>query len=67
MDEFSQSVRKRAVSEELRDAIHGPGAFRSFQSAIRRHRIEKDWYDFRAQALRDIAEGWCEDNDIPTK
>jgi hypothetical protein len=64
MNRFSQSVKKDAVRDDLLDAIHGPGAFRSFKSALRRHRIEQDWYDFRDQALRDIAAEWCEDHGI---
>ena len=67
MNEFSASVEKIAVRNDLLDAIHGPGAFRSFKSAIRRHRIEQDWHDFRDQALRDIAAEWCKENDIPTE
>jgi hypothetical protein len=66
MNRFSQSMKKDSVSDDLLDAIHGPGAFRSFKSALRRHRIEQDWYDFRDQALRDIAAEWCEDHGIAT-
>ncbi|HXB67318.1 MAG TPA: UPF0158 family protein [Candidatus Acidoferrales bacterium] len=66
MKEFAESVKKGSVSDDLQDAIHGPGAFRSFKSALRRHRIEQDWYHFRDEALRDIAAEWCEDNGIPT-
>ena len=65
MEEFSESVRRERIREELLDAIHGPGAFRSFKSAIRRHNIEQDWYAFRAEALRQIAIDWCEEHDIP--
>ena len=64
MKEFAESVKKESVSDDLLDAIHGPGAFRSFKSAVRRHRIEQDWYHFRDEALRDIAAEWCEDNGI---
>jgi hypothetical protein len=65
MNEFSQSVKKDSVREELLDAIHGAGAFRSFKNAIRRHHIEQDWYDFRDQALHDIGVEWCEENGVP--
>jgi hypothetical protein len=64
MEEFSDSVRRERVREELLDAIHGPGAFRSFKSAIRRHNIEQDWYKFRTEALRQIAIDWCEEHHI---
>jgi hypothetical protein len=65
MEEFSNQVRSDRISEELLDAIHSPGAFRSFNSAIRRNRIEKAWYAFRAGALRQIAIDWCEERHIP--
>jgi len=61
---FADSVRSRRLQEELLDAIHGRGAFRMFKSTIHRHRIEKDWYAFRNEALREIAEEWCEENEV---
>ena len=64
MNEFSESIRNHSLREELLETIQGAGAFRIFKSAIRRHHIEQEWYDFRAQALRDIAEEWCEDNGV---
>ena len=50
--------------EDLLFAIHGAGAFRHFKDTLRRHRIEPDWYAFRSEALRKIAIGWCEGNDV---
>jgi hypothetical protein len=45
-------------------AIHGAGAFRSFKTALRRHRLESAWFEFRAAAIRQIALDWCEENDM---
>jgi len=64
MEEFSHSVEAPRIREELLHAIHGSGAFRSFKDATRRHKIEKDWYAFRDEALRQIAIDWCEENGI---
>jgi hypothetical protein len=64
MEEFSESVRRERIREELLDAIHGPGAFRSFKSAIQRYNIEQDWYAFRSEALRQIAIDWCEEHHV---
>jgi hypothetical protein len=50
--------------QELLHAIHGAGAFRNFKDALRRHRIESAWFAFRAEALRQIALTWCEENHI---
>ena len=64
MEEFSESVSRARIREELLDAISGPGAFRNFKSAIRRHNIEQDWDRFRTEALREIAIDWCEEHHI---
>jgi hypothetical protein len=64
MLDFSSSMKLETVREDLLDAIHGAGAFRSFKAAIRRHRIEPAWFAFRAEALRQIALDWCEEHDI---
>ena len=55
------SVRQR---EELLDSLHGRGAFRMFKSAIRRLRIEEEWYRFRDSAFEEIAKDWLESNGI---
>ncbi len=67
MEEFSNEVRSNRMREELLDAIHGRGAFRVFKDTIRRLKIEKDWYAFREQALREIAIGLCEEHDLEWK
>ena len=64
MSDFSQSVQSARVRDELQHAIHGSGAFRHFKSTIRRHGVEKDWFAFRDNALREIAIEWCKENDI---
>jgi hypothetical protein len=64
MRQFSLSLERNSIRADLLDAIDGPGAYRSFKNALRRHRIDQDWYDFRAEALRDIAAEWCADHGI---
>ncbi len=64
MLDFSNSMKREKIREDLLYAIHGAGAFRSFKAAIRRHHIEPAWFAFRAKALRQIAIDWCEENDI---
>lgn len=64
MEDFSRSVESDRIREELRHAIHGAGAFRNFKDTLRRHRIESAWFAFRAEALRQIALNWCEENHI---
>jgi hypothetical protein len=64
MEDFSNSVASDGIREDLLRAIHGRGAFRSFKEALRRHRIEPVWFQFRAEALRQIALDWCEANNV---
>lgn len=65
MEEFAESVESTGIREELLNALHGKGAFRHFKDTVRRHRIEKDWFAFRTEALRQIAVEWCEERKIP--
>ena len=64
MQEFSRSVEADSVREDLLNAIHGPGAFRNFKNTLRRHGIESSWFAFCTEALKQIALGWCKENQI---
>jgi hypothetical protein len=57
-------VTSEKIREDLLNAIHGAGAFRHFKDTLRRHRIESDWFTFRAEALKQIALDWCEERRI---
>jgi len=64
MAEFSRSMKSDGIREELLHAIHGAGAFRMFKATLRRHQIDQAWFAFRAEALRQIARNWCEENHL---
>ena len=64
MQDFSLSVRSDGIREELLDAIRGRGVFRNFKAAVRRRDIEKRSFEFRTDALKQIAIDWCEENQI---
>ena len=64
MQDFSHSVESDRIREDLLHAIHRAGAFRNFKDTLRRHHIESAWFAFRAEALRQIALDWCEENQI---
>jgi hypothetical protein len=65
MNDFSRSMEADRIREELLHAIHGAGAFRMFKATLRRHHIDQAWFAFRAEALKQIALHWCEENHIP--
>jgi len=64
MQDFSFSVGSDGMRDDLLRAIHGAGAFRNFKDTVRRLGIESAWFEFRADALRQIAIDWCEENQI---
>lgn len=64
MQDFSRSVDSERIREELLRAIHGAGAFRNFKDTLQRYAIEPAWFAFRAEALKEIALNWCEENHI---
>ena len=61
MESFVESLPPGAARQELANAIRGRGAFRRFKNGIYYHRIEKQWFDYRDQAYREIAIRWCRD------
>ena len=67
MRQFADSIENQRIAGELQDAIHGSGAFRMFKNTIRHLKIEQKWFDFRQQALEEIARDWCEEHGIPWK
>jgi hypothetical protein len=64
MQDFSRSMGSDGIRDDLSRAIHGAGAFRNFKDTVRRLGIEPAWFAFHADALRQIALDWCEDNQI---
>jgi hypothetical protein len=64
MQDFSHSVESDSIRGDLLRAIHGAGAFRNFKDTVRRLGVEPAWFAFRADALRQIAVDWCEENQI---
>jgi hypothetical protein len=65
MERFSNSQAHQDQRDELLDAIHGAGAFRSFRSTIRRLGIEDEWFAFRRSAFEEVAKDWLEAHEIP--
>ena len=63
MERFSQAQNLR-IRSELLNLIHGAGAFRSFRSAIRAVGLEQSWYQFRDEALADIARQWLDEHNL---
>ena len=65
MEQFSRAQNSERMRRELLNAIHGAGAFRSFQNSIRGLGLEQSWYRFRDEALADIARRRLEEHNLP--
>jgi hypothetical protein len=64
MQDFSRAMESEGFRDDPSHAIHSAGAFRKFKDTVRRLGIEPAWFAFRADALRQIALDWCEENQI---
>ena len=65
MRDFADSVKSERIGEELSNSLHGKGAFRYFKDTLRRHRgLESAWFEFRSEALAEMARDWCEENHV---
>ena len=64
MERFCYSVDDDDMRDDLCNAIRGRGAFRYFKDKIHEYGIADDWYQYRDDALRELAIAWCEENGI---
>lgn len=64
MESFVDYLPPGRIKSELSSTIRGKGAFRRFKQSIRFHGIEQLWYDYKANAYRELAERWCRDFEI---
>lgn len=67
MREFCDSVHDVEHRDQLLEAIHGSGAFRFFQSTLRRLELRDAWHRYKDAAIEQIAIRWLEAHDIPWK
>jgi hypothetical protein len=60
MEDFCLERCEGDLQDELLTAIRGRGAFRCFKDAVRRRRIEGEWYAFRQAQLAEWAAEWLD-------
>ncbi|MDO5398743.1 MAG: UPF0158 family protein [bacterium] len=63
MEDFIETLPD-SLQHDFYYAINGKGAFRRFKNLAIRKNVEKQWYEFKEQKLKQIAIEWCLDNDI---
>ena len=64
MEEFILSLPVEEQRDELLSSIRGKGAFARFKHGLERFLLLESWYQYRDQALAELAKGWCRDNGI---
>lgn len=59
MEAYIDRLPPGKAQEELAYAIRGKGTFRRFKQSVRCHGLEQRWYDYLAEAYRELAIRWC--------
>ena len=67
MEDFARTVQRESLREELLGAIHRRGAFRQFKDAVQRHGLQDDWFQYKRNALIEIARAALEEAGIPCR
>lgn len=64
IEEFILSIKDQRIREELYDAIQGRGAFRRFKDGVIEHGVDKHWYMYRENKIKELVIDWCKEHDI---
>ncbi|QYR20233.1 UPF0158 family protein [Paenibacillus sp. sptzw28] len=64
MEEFIGTIDNQLIRDELYESIQGRGAFRRFKDGIIEHDIDRQWYKYKENKIRELVREWCKDNDI---
>ena len=64
MEAYIDRLPPGKVQEKLAYAIRGKGAFRRFKQSVRYHGLEQRWYDYLAEAYRELAIRWCDEEGL---
>lgn len=64
MDEFAYQYPDVGISNRLREDLCGRGAFRRFKDSVFRFGIREEWFKYRDEKYRELAEEWCVRNGL---
>jgi hypothetical protein len=67
MRQFAEEAGSEDLSARLLRAIHGKGAFRMFRATIEDDGLVEEWYQFKHEALKEIAREALEELGVPYK
>lgn len=64
MEDFCRSIENPKMRESLLKAISGKGAFGKFHASVHCFEIEKEWYEYLRNELKEKAIDWCQENNF---
>lgn len=64
MRNFAVTIKNKSISNDILKALAGSGAYKKFLNKVAHFSLEKEWSDFRLQALKKIAINWCKKNEL---
>ena len=64
MVDFIETIDNLEIKNNLKKLIQGRGAFRRFKDYCAEMNIIQEWYDFRDKRYKEIAIGWCKQNEL---
>ncbi|CAM3273195.1 UPF0158 family protein [Paenibacillus lupini] len=64
IEEFINTLEDEKIKEALNDAIIGKGAFRKFKDKIIEFDIDKQWYTYKENKIKELVIEWCIEHDI---
>ncbi|NIK72082.1 uncharacterized protein UPF0158 [Paenibacillus sp. BK033] len=64
IEEFISTLEDEEMNEALNTAIIGKGAFRRFKDKIIQFGIDKQWYTYKENKIKELVIEWCIEHDI---
>lgn len=65
MEDFCSTISEQQLRDAMTYAIQGTGAFRRFKDRLHHYGIADRWYEYREARYFELAQQWCEENEIP--
>ncbi|MGO4109101.1 UPF0158 family protein [Paenibacillus sp. YAF4_2] len=64
IEKFISTLEDEKINEALNDAIIGKGAFRRFKDKVIEFGIDKQWYTYKENRIKELVIEWCIEHDI---
>ncbi len=58
------SIDDEKIRNIVYSSIKGSGEFRRFKDNIHKYDITDEWYEYKSEALKQMAIDWCKENSV---